>query len=305
MSKRGSATKPERNISSGAEKSESDLSVVFPMDRIDLLLVVSLVAVRLLEGLGRLLTEPQPPLWITNWYYAFTYLLTALFLYRQRRMLGAFNITRFALLLFLLAPVAAPLFLWAFHGPFSQYPFRFSWEMVLDIPTIVISLVLGTIFLIKQTDVHAGPEHGFQLLVAFIIGIAASCLLGFLYASIQPPNPLTPRFSLTPGIAITMFVIQVAKAAAMEEPVFRGILWGYLNARGWHWPANLFFQAFLFWISHMYQAISFPLNFWIGIPLVALLLGLTAWRTRSIGASMLMHAAGNTTSWFYGLVSFG
>jgi membrane protease YdiL (CAAX protease family) len=89
------------------------------------------------------------------------------------------------------------------------------------------------------------------------------------------------------------FLYQLGFAAISEEPVFRGFLWGYLRRSGlreiWVWLA----QAVLFMSAHLYFKDALPFNFWVVVPAAGLLLGLLAWRSRSIAAGMLAHAAYN------------
>ena len=86
---------------------------------------------------------------------------------------------------------------------------------------------------------------------------------------------------------------QIDYAAAAEEPLFRGFLWGRLRQRGWkeHWI--LLFQALLFAVGHVYYVGNRNVSAFLVVPLGALALGLVAWKTRSIGASMITHGIVN------------
>lgn len=91
-------------------------------------------------------------------------------------------------------------------------------------------------------------------------------------------------------------VLQAASAGVMEEPVFRGFLWGALRARGWQdrwiWPA----QALLFTAAHAYYLPMMPLGVWfVQITVPGLVLGWVAWRARSITASIVTHGVINAT----------
>jgi membrane protease YdiL (CAAX protease family) len=86
-------------------------------------------------------------------------------------------------------------------------------------------------------------------------------------------------------------------AAVMEEPLFRGFLWGYLRIAKlnnfWIW----IFQALFFTAGHVYYLPSEPLGTWfIRMILPALLLGLIAWGAKSIFASMVTHGTFNAVS---------
>jgi hypothetical protein len=84
----------------------------------------------------------------------------------------------------------------------------------------------------------------------------------------------------------------MSTAAIDEEPLFRGFLWGYLRDLGWKEKWILIFQAFLFWTIHINYWNKFP--FIILLPFLGLLLGILAWRSRSIATSMAAHAGYNT-----------
>ena len=85
---------------------------------------------------------------------------------------------------------------------------------------------------------------------------------------------------------------QTSHSSIMEEPLFRGFLWGYLNSRGWKNLHIWIFQAFLFWLVHI-SYISRPFTFWIAAPLAGLLLGALAWKTKSFAAPILAHTIFN------------
>lgn len=82
----------------------------------------------------------------------------------------------------------------------------------------------------------------------------------------------------------------------MEEPLFRAFIWGYLIKLKWKESWVWVVQAFLFMMAHIYYLGSYNLAFFIGVPFIALVLGLLAWKSRSIGTSMTAHALINALS---------
>jgi membrane protease YdiL (CAAX protease family) len=285
----------------GSQASRSTAAAGVQLDSVDHFLVFGLVGIRLVEGLLRFVALPEQPPWIFSLYYAGTYLFMALFMVRRRRNLSRFHLSSLTIALVIVAPLADPFGHWVFGGPLFRPPFNWTWRMVLDVPTIVISVTLALGLLAKRSEVHAGRDNPSWLLLALGLGCAGGYLTESIYALLAPPNPLTVPRELTPDIPATLIVSQLAKAAAMEEPVFRGILWGYLKERNWPGVRILVVQAALFWIAHIYHAVRFPLAFWIGVPFFGLLFGVVARRSRSAAASMLAHAAANTVGWLYGL----
>lgn len=79
-------------------------------------------------------------------------------------------------------------------------------------------------------------------------------------------------------------------APLIEEPLFRGFLWGYLRQLNWRESWIWLVQAALFTSAHIYFANQFPLTFWVFIPAAGLLFGLLTWKSRSIAPAILAHA---------------
>jgi membrane protease YdiL (CAAX protease family) len=85
----------------------------------------------------------------------------------------------------------------------------------------------------------------------------------------------------------------MSRAVILEEPVFRGFLWGFLRERGWNEKVIWLSQAALFWLAHL-NYVQRPYTFWLVIPLSGLVYGWLAWKSRSLAPSMLAHAAYNS-----------
>lgn len=79
----------------------------------------------------------------------------------------------------------------------------------------------------------------------------------------------------------------------MEEPLFRGFIWGYLEKRSWNQIWIWLLQAGIFCIGHIYYLPQNPV-FFAGTFVGALILGLLVWRSKSIGTRMIAHAMTNT-----------
>lgn len=91
-------------------------------------------------------------------------------------------------------------------------------------------------------------------------------------------------------------VIQFIVAATAEEPLFRGLLWGYLKLLGRPDWVILLVQSLLFFAAHAYYATPGLYANWFSTLLMGLLFGLSAWKTRSILPSMVAHAVVNGLS---------
>jgi membrane protease YdiL (CAAX protease family) len=132
------------------------------------------------------------------------------------------------------------------------------------------------------------------LLIGPILALAANLLTTRLGL-----EPLRPRGQEAASLfwLLTSTFIQMNIAAILEEPLFRGFLWGYL--RHWHWPNALIwlFQAVLFTLAHVYYLKEEAFVPWlIRIMLPSLVIGLVAWQARSIFASMVTHGVFNASA---------
>lgn len=95
------------------------------------------------------------------------------------------------------------------------------------------------------------------------------------------------------------FFQQMGHAAILEEPIFRGFLWGYLAERGWNDRRILLAQAGLFWLAHLPRNYAQPVVPFLTLPAGGLFYGWLARRTRSVAASMVAHAIYNA---FVGMI---
>lgn len=132
------------------------------------------------------------------------------------------------------------------------------------------------------------------LLIGPILALAATLLTTRLGL-----EPIRPRGQEGAGLLwlLSSTFIQMSVAAVLEEPLFRGFLWGYL--RRWHWPNGLIwlFQAALFTLAHVYYLKDEAFVPWlIRILLTSLMIGLVAWQARSIFASMVTHGVFNASA---------
>jgi len=110
-------------------------------------------------------------------------------------------------------------------------------------------------------------------------------------------SPKIDLTALTPEEAYfnikEMWFFQLSSAARSEEPLFRGFLWGYMKREGIKNIWICLVQVMLFWFGHIYY-IDTGVNFWIIHPLMALLLGMLVWKTKSITHTMMLHSCINT-----------
>jgi membrane protease YdiL (CAAX protease family) len=215
-----------------------------------------------------------------------TYLLTALVIVLKRNSLADYNMGICALALFMIAPVAQLI---------SQYlVVQYRGPVQADLwVRIAISLGLLILLLVCRPKVRKRSVKEILLwgLIAVAVGIGIGFLLGKLNGlQSAEKSPVHPS-----GLLImTMFFTQLGNAAVMEEPLFRGFLWGFLEKLHWKGCWIWLTQAGLFWLGHIYYLGVANYSFWIIVPVGGLFLGALAWRSRSIGTSMVTHGLFNS-----------
>lgn len=105
-----------------------------------------------------------------------------------------------------------------------------------------------------------------------------------------------PKFNLGMSDLLQAFISNwlwfVASGGILEEPIFRGFLWGFLKRSGWTDILILFFQAFLFMVSHL-NHIDHPITFWLVGPSLGVILGVLALRSKSILPPIVAHSLYN------------
>jgi membrane protease YdiL (CAAX protease family) len=216
-----------------------------------------------------------------------TYLLTVFLIWWEREELAAVHIDGLSVALIVLFKPGQTLLLryWGVDTPLT-----FPHPAGLLIWAASISLVV----VFWRTAHRRGPvtkAAAAWLVAGLLTGVALSAIANLeVFRHTQDLIPL-PSVTASTGLA---FFYQLGFAAASEEPLFRGFLWGYLRRSGWSHLWTWLAQAVLFMLAHLYFINGLPFQFWILVPAAALILGLFAWRSRSVAPGMLAHAAFNS-----------
>ncbi len=259
--------------------------------RIAWAILVLLLLLRIPYSIALTYLSPDNRGWGPTVFQLGTYLLTAFLIWWERRALSTFHIDTLALGMILLFKPAQTLILsyWGIDTP-----------LALPHPAGVLiwAAAIGLVVALWRSGYRPAPIRGTAW--AWLgAGSAAGLVLSVL------PNIAVFRANLDSGgqdfaafSSITMstalsFLYQVGFAAISEEPLFRGFLWGSLRELGWREVWAWLAQAALFMSAHVYFINALPFNFWIAVPAGGLIFGLFAWRSRSIAAGMLAHAAYN------------
>lgn len=219
-----------------------------------------------------------------NW----TYLLTAIFIWLNREELRQFHLDTGAVLIFILAPILS-LISYKVFIPFTPHP-----KLAMNLPwfQIIISLIL--FIALSYRDAISYKINVRNMLKWIFISVVIGILTGVIYGYFIIPASSKVAFKASFAVAIFRFFNQLNNAAVLEEPLFRGFIWGYLVKLKWKESWIWLLQAFLFMLGHIYYLGSLNLAFFIGVPVTALVLGLLVWKSKSIGTSMTAHALINT-----------
>ena len=130
----------------------------------------------------------------------------------------------------------------------------------------------------------------------FFLAVVVGIVLAVLEMRLDPiqNNKTIDGISTTTAIYYFFYYSHhaIGSAGIFEEPVYRGFLWGFLKNIGLSDGQTLVAQAGLFWISHI-NYIHHPFTIWITTPIMALVLGFLALKSRSIIPPMIAHVTYN------------
>lgn len=85
-----------------------------------------------------------------------------------------------------------------------------------------------------------------------------------------------------------------AKSAVLEEPIFRGYLYGYLTNRKVKFLPYLLIQTSIFMICHT-NYIHKPITFWVVLPLSSIILGISVKLSKSLVLPIWIHTLLNSS----------
>jgi membrane protease YdiL (CAAX protease family) len=174
-------------------------------------------------------------------------------------------------------------FLYIFWCSGVIYCIYFFWP--LGWAAALISIYLF-IFYYKNWDKFVNKEpKKLQIVAIILIGFFLSLL--FISDSVDVTKI---RLAVHWSIIRMPFVV-------VEEVIFRGLLWKFLITLGWSESKIVILQAILFWISHVYHMFTYPVLFWVIIPIISILFGIFVWKSRSITPSTIAHILFNFFRW--------
>jgi membrane protease YdiL (CAAX protease family) len=210
------------------------------------------------------------------------FLLSALFIFIERKNLGDFALDRISLLVLI-------------FFSFIRMRNDIAGE-VWFLGVIALSGMLCTYVLISNW-IHIPRTNLRWAVVGIIAGLVTAIFVsivaiesGYLTAFENYRAPIP--FSL---VFINRIVYSLSFPALYEEILFRGFIWGYLTKIGWGDKRACWFQAIFFWTLHWGQ-LGFPLIFFIALPLLVFVVSILRHYSSQIFPSILAHTIINALS---------
>lgn len=216
-----------------------------------------------------------------------TYLLTAILILLVKDRLSQYKFNVFAIAIFILAPIIKPIVYLSVQKNISLDNVQYSRFQ------IIVSIILCLFLVISHAKLH-NNNLGYYIkwiLLAIVVGTLTGVGIGLLYSYFQERSQIHVSFYYL----IFCFITQLTNAAILEEPLFRGFLWGILEARGWKQVWIWLLQAGLFCIGHTYYLPQYPV-FFIGTFVTGLIFGFLVWKSKSVGTSMIAHGLTNSVA---------
>jgi membrane protease YdiL (CAAX protease family) len=139
-------------------------------------------------------------------------------------------------------------------------------------------------------EVARGVSVGIAIILLSSVLVQAEH--AWLKLPVQPNNPFVydPHAVAAPPFAIVALILAVVVLAPLaEEALFRGLLFGGMQARWGMWPAALLSGA-VFGAAHL------NVSLWLPLSVAGVLLALVYARTRSLWSSTAAHATLNGVS---------
>src|SRR5258706_1125050 len=255
-------------------------------EKISNTILVFLLLVRLVDqDLIALIFGASVPDWVPYWDNSIAYILTATIIWLNRHRLVGLNIDRPFVVVFILGG--------------ALYALRTTSNNI----GVLVGITAGLIFWAYQNNlfVFKNPVPypkgtGLLILLSIILALAPVLRFGLI---------LKPLLNFQTFIATFMGSLQSFLAIiVVEEVIFRGALWAYLQSLGLSEKPSFYTQAFLFWIAHhRILLLGHQYSFWVAIPCMSILLGLLAWRSKSLTPSTIGHFLFNFLSQFL-LITF-
>lgn len=242
-------------------------------------ILIGLLLVRLVDAdLAIWAFGTSMPDWVPYLYNGVAYILTAVIVWLNRHRLATINIDRSFVVALIVGGVLYS---------FQETPYNIG---------ALVGITAGLFYwgFINNQFVYKNPAP-------YPKGTVLLILLSILLA-LAPVGIFQPTFKTAlsfQSFSVTLMgALQIGLMLnAFEEVIFRGALWAYLRSLGLSEQIAFSVQAVLFWIAHHRDRLDGgEYFFWIAVPCMAILLGILAWRSKSLTPSLAAHFLFNFTS---------
>jgi membrane protease YdiL (CAAX protease family) len=207
-----------------------------------------------------------------------TYLCMTVLMLQEPKTLHEFNLESISISLLVIFSVIRI----NLHIPYEYIP-----RAIILILSIVIVLITIRQYKIIPRIKFNWIALGFVTCILVIpLGYFASLL--YTYSS-----ALEDQYSLL-NVIVQGLIFNMSFFALPEEIMFRGIFWGILRNWGWGDKRIALFQALIFWALHYQQLLTYPLFFFVIIPVEVLILTILVYTSKKIFPAILFHAVANT-----------
>ena len=219
----------------------------------------------------------------------FHYIVTAAMLLVARRSLREFRIDKLSLTFFVV------------FGAILRIPA--SPSISRTEPTFWVFSLTAAVLVVAVFRSRSMRQRWAQLSWSWVgLGLISSIGPILLVAAVSTLVTGTPTVIALAGplsgpALFYVFVYWMGHAAVLEEPAFRGFLWGFLEQRHWSGVRIWLLQAGLFWLGHL-RYIENPLLFWVTVPAGGLFYGWLSWQSKSLAPSIVAHATYNSIAAF-------
>jgi membrane protease YdiL (CAAX protease family) len=229
------------------------------------------------------------PGWSIQIFELIMYSLIAILIYRERDHLADYFIDKLAVVIFIFLGTILRLFTLDYTSSIC----------LIELVFWAVALIL--ILLLRKNNVNFAKiraENYVWLFNGLLVGLVLSFILAiprYLVLEeqiLQQPHNYDGMFVFFLASLVTQFV----HSSVIEEFIFRGFLWGCLRKIGLSNMWILFIQAGLFWVAHI-NYIDRSYSFWIALPIGGLVMGLLAWKSKSIATSMVLHSVYNAMTY--------
>ncbi len=256
----------EENSTADVDKRNIWLLILFFIIRIPITFIISL--------------NPERTHWQFVGLYLAFFIVIAMFIWNNRRNLTFYHLDKSSLFIFLVVGTI-------FRAKGVDNFITLALEIIIFLCVVIFGIMLLCSKIKFETFSIVNKWNGLAVLSGILFAIVKITVFKNTHMGSISEQSL---FAYVSNFAMNVLA-EMGATVIIEEAVFRGFLWGTLKNYKWQENKILFFQAFMFWSSHLDYWNS--LNMLVLLPIMSLLLGFLAKKSKSILPSIIVHAMYN------------